>query len=102
MFSLLLHFFINRLPSSSLKFETPFLKLFGRHPDYNGLKVLGCKCFPYLRYQSQNKFLKKTFPCVFLGYSPNHKGYRFVDPTANKVYISRHVVFDESIFPHSN
>ena len=95
-------FLINRLPSSSLNMETPFSKLFAKNPNYNGLKVFGCKCFPYLRHHDQHKFAKKTFPCVFLGYSPIHKGHRCLDPTTNRVYLSRHVVFDESCFPYSN
>ena len=41
-------FLINQLPSSSLNMETPFSKFFAKNPDYNGLKVFGCKCFPYL------------------------------------------------------
>lgn len=28
-----------------------------------------------------------------------HKGYRRLDTQSNQVYISRHVVFDESVFP---
>jgi hypothetical protein len=32
----------------------------------------------------------------FLGYGKGVKGYKFWDPTANKVVISRDVVFDEN------
>jgi hypothetical protein len=69
-------FLINRLPSSVLKMETPFFKLHGTHPDYNSLKVFGCRCLPYLRDYAKKKFTPKSYSCVFLGYSPMHKGYR--------------------------
>ena len=92
-------YLINRLPLSTLSNESPYFKLFKRHPQYNGLRVIGCQCFPSLRHQRGNKFSAKTYPCIFTGYSPIHKGYRCLDPKTRRVYISRHVVFDETIFP---
>ena len=95
-------YLINRLPSSVLQMKTSFYKLYGTHPTYASLKVFGCRCFPYLRDYSKNKFGAKSYPCVFLGYSPTHKGYRCLHPPSKRVYLSRHVVFDETIFPYAN
>jgi hypothetical protein len=44
--------------------------------------------------------LSRSIKCVFLGYSSQHKGYRCLDPTISRVYISRHVIFNETIFPY--
>jgi hypothetical protein len=43
---------------------------------------------------------------VFLGYSNLHKGYKCLDISTGRLYISRDIVFDETVFPfaslHSN
>jgi len=36
---------------------------------------------------------------VFLGYSDSHKGFKCLDPSEGRVYISRDIVFDENVFP---
>lgn len=36
---------------------------------------------------------------IFLGYPSNHKGFHCLDLQTKKIIISRHVTFDESIFP---
>lgn len=93
----------NLLPSSVLPDKkSPFEQLFGQAPVYTSLRVFGCKCFPYLRPYMTNKLDPKTLPCVFLGYNDKYKGYRCLHPPTGKVYISRHVLFDEQSFPFSD
>jgi hypothetical protein len=38
---------------------------------------------------------------VFLGYNNQHNGYKCVEPSTGRVYISRDVIFDETVFPFS-
>jgi hypothetical protein len=38
---------------------------------------------------------------VFLGYSNQHKGFKCLDVSTGRVYISRDVVFDETVYPFS-
>ena len=39
---------------------------------------------------------------MFLGYSSSHLGYRCLDLTSHRIYVSRHVRFYENIFPFAN
>jgi hypothetical protein len=39
---------------------------------------------------------------VFLGYSNSHKGFKCLDPTEGRIYISRDVVFDERVYPFAS
>ncbi|WVZ48888.1 hypothetical protein U9M48_000283 [Paspalum notatum var. saurae] len=66
---------------------------------YTKLRVFGCACWPNLRPYNDKKLSFRTKQCTFLGYSASHKGYKCFDHTTGRVYISRDVVFDESVFP---
>jgi transposase InsO family protein len=92
-------FLINRLPTPVLHNESPFFKLFGKDPDYTSLRSFGCLCYPLLQPYASNKLSFHNKPCIFLGYATNHYGYRCLEPQTQKVYILRHVFFDESKFP---
>jgi hypothetical protein len=92
-------FIINRLPSSVLEDVLPYFKLFNKGPDYSLFRSFGCSCFLLLRPYSVHKLMFRSKRCIFLGYSTNQSGYRCLDPVSRKVYVSRHVVFDESQFP---
>ena len=92
-------FLLNRLPSSSLNFETKCFMLHGIHLDYTSLRMFGSKCFPYTWDTKNNKFDPKSTLCVFVGYSEKHKGYKCFHPPSHKFIISQHVVSAETIFP---
>ncbi|WVZ58080.1 LOW QUALITY PROTEIN: hypothetical protein U9M48_008389 [Paspalum notatum var. saurae] len=92
----------NRHPTKTLQFSTPHHALYGQPPSYSHLRVFGCKCYPNTSATAIHKLAPRSVMCVFLGYSPDHKGYRCLDPSTNRVIISRHVIFDESSFPFAD
>ncbi|CAA7040242.1 unnamed protein product [Microthlaspi erraticum] len=92
-------FVSNMLPSSVLDNQSPHECLLKTKPDYTMLRVFGATCYPYLRPVAEHKFDPTSLQCVFLGYSSQYKGYRCLYPPTGKVYISRHVIFDEESFP---
>jgi hypothetical protein len=91
-------FVINRLPRLSTSKQSPFQILFNQEPDYQFLKVIGCECFPLLRSYANHKLQPRSESCVFLGYSSHHKWYCRLHLPSNKIYISRHVKFNETVF----
>jgi hypothetical protein len=75
--------------------------LFHNKPNYSFLKTFVCTCWPNLRPYNTHKLAFRSMRCVFLGYSSQHKGYKCLEPTNGRVYISHDVVFDETVFPFS-
>jgi len=92
---------LNRLPTKTLNMSTPFFALHGSQPSYHDLRAFGCTCYPNLTATTPHKLAPRSSLCAFLGYSPDHKGYKCLDIASNRVIISRHVVFDETTFPFS-
>jgi hypothetical protein len=92
-------YLINLMPSKVIDNTTPVERILGTPPDYKSLRVFGCACWPNLRPYNTRKLSFRSKQCVFLGYSPRHKGVKCLDVSTGRVYISRDVVFDESIFP---
>ncbi|KAM0921811.1 hypothetical protein ACQ4PT_006722 [Festuca glaucescens] len=71
---------------------TPHHLLYGAPPAYDDLRIFGCRCYPNTAATAAHKLAPRSLPCVFLGYPANTKGYR--------CYLtSRHVYFDELVFP---
>jgi hypothetical protein len=91
-------YLIHQLPSLVLKHVSPYSKLFQNELDYSILRVFGCACYPLLRPYSTHKLSFQSKQCIFLGYNSNHRGYRCLDPISKRIYVSRHVIFDEGLF----
>jgi hypothetical protein len=90
---------VNRRRCRATGQVTPFELLFGVPPDYSELRVFGCLCYPNLSATAPNKLAPRSVACTFIGYPSDHRGYRCFDLESRHVYTSRHVVFDEQMFP---
>jgi hypothetical protein len=90
---------INKLPTPLLDMYSPWEMLHHTKPDVSYLKTFGYKCFLLLSPYNSHKLQPKTTPCIFLGYPPTTKGYLCQDLSTKRLYISRHVLFNETEFP---
>lgn len=93
------NFVSNLLPSAPLQYKSPFKLLHKQKPEYSFLRVFGTACYPCLWPYTNHKFDPRSLQCVFQGYHTQYKGYRCLYPPTGRIYISRHVIFDEDIFP---
>ncbi|GKC09481.1 ribonuclease H-like domain-containing protein [Tanacetum coccineum] len=91
---------LNILPSTAIANDIPYTCLYGKDPNYTLLRILGCLCYPHL-YPSHKLELRAT-PSIFLGFASFHRGYRCLDLHTNKIIISCHVTFDETLFPYGS
>jgi hypothetical protein len=66
------------------------------------LKIFGCACWPHLLPYNKYKLEFCAKPCVFLGYSSIHKGYKCLDMAMGHVYISHDVISDKPVFHFFN
>ena len=83
---------MNRSPSTAIDFKTPQEVWYDISFDYSGLCIFGC---PAYASDERSKLDPKSNKCIFIGYMKGVKGYKFWDPVAKKMVISRDAVFDE-------
>ena len=94
-------FIINRLPTPILQHRSPYEMVHHHKPDYNFLRAFGCACWPYLRPYNRHKMNFRSKTCIFIGYSVGHQGYNCLDVSTGKIFVSRHVIFDQSFYPYT-
>lgn len=89
---------INLLPSTVLKNQTPYELLHKNKPDFSMLNVFGSLCYASTNAPRQ-EFDPRSTKGVFLGYQTGTKGYVILDFRTKNIFISRNVIFYESLFP---
>ncbi|PKU80502.1 Retrovirus-related Pol polyprotein from transposon TNT 1-94 [Dendrobium catenatum] len=92
-------YLINRMPSATTKYITPIQRMFNVKPSYEHLRIFGCACYPLSPQTHRTKLTPTSEACVFLGYADTMKGYKCLNLLTHRVVISRHVQFNESLFP---
>lgn len=89
-------YILSRTTSHSFNGLSPYEVLFKKVPNNCELKVFGCLCFANVEPQSTDKFAPRAIKGVFVGYQFATKGYRILEISSQKVFISRDVTFYES------
>nr|ABA97637.1 retrotransposon protein, putative, Ty1-copia subclass [Oryza sativa Japonica Group] len=87
-------YLINRSPSIPLNKKTPIEIWSGMPADYSQLRVFGCTAYAHV---DNEKLEPRAIKCLFLGYGLGVKGYKLWNPETNKTFMSRSVVFNESV-----
>jgi hypothetical protein len=92
-------YLINRLPSKVIDDSSPLESLFNQTSDYAFLHTFGCACWPHIHPYNSHKLKFRYKQCVFWGYNDINKGYKCLEVSTGRVYISHNVIFDEEVFP---
>jgi hypothetical protein len=92
-------YLINRIPTPHLSNTSPYELLYHTPRSYDHLKVFGYHCYASTLSRNRTKFDPRAKPCMLLGYPFQQKGYKLFDLHSHSIFISRDVVFHESIFP---
>ncbi|KAE8684024.1 hypothetical protein F3Y22_tig00111160pilonHSYRG00030 [Hibiscus syriacus] len=88
-------YLINRSPRASLAGKVAEEVWTDHDVSFDNLRIFGCPAYVHVPADERSKLDAKSKECIFLGYKKGVKGFKFWDPVAKKVVISRDVVFDE-------
>ena len=90
-------FLLNRTPTKAVE-KTPYEIWTGHKPNMSFLRIWGCES--HVKKLTSDKLVPKTDKCLFVEYPKETKGYYFSNPSQNKVFVARKVVFleKENIF----
>jgi histone deacetylase 1/2 len=70
--------------------QSPFELLYGSPPNYENFHPFGCHVYPFLRDYMPNQFSPRSIRCILMGYRTFYKGFRCLDPSTSRIYITRH------------
>ncbi|KAL4362743.1 hypothetical protein GQ457_04G027460 [Hibiscus cannabinus] len=92
-------FLINATPTPVLDNKTPYEVFFQQQPKFDCLKTFGCLAYASHLPKAPTKMHPKAVRCIFIGFPKHMKGYRLFALDTKTVFVSRDVIFNETIFP---
>lgn len=98
-FSHVIHI-INRLPTHFLQNKSPFHVLHQYLPDIYLLKVFGSLSFASTLQAHRKKLDSRSKKYTYLGLQVGVKGHILFDLKSEEIFLSKYVIFFESIFPY--
>lgn len=90
------------MPSPVLDRCSPFQLLHDTLPDLSALRVFGNLCYATTLITGRTKFDPHARKGVFLGHQLHVKGAVVYDVASKQIFVSRHVVHHETIFPYQS
>ncbi|KAA0063920.1 reverse transcriptase [Cucumis melo var. makuwa] len=92
---------INRMPSHILHLQTLLDCLKESYPSTRlvfevPLHVFGCTAYVHNFGRNQTKFTPRAQACVFVGYPPHQRGYKYFHPSSKKYFVTMDVTFCEN------
>ncbi|KAL4575087.1 hypothetical protein LXL04_021928 [Taraxacum kok-saghyz] len=86
----------------SIENLSPYFKLYQEQPKYQQLRTFGCLAYASTLPSHRHKFDKRARATVFIGYPPGMKAYKLLDIETKQIFMSRDVIFHETIYPFKN
>jgi transposase InsO family protein len=76
---------------------SPFQIVYGKAPRLGTLRVWGCDAWKLDHLHQSSSFSRKAKKMIFVGISPNRKGWVLFDPSTRKTTTTYHCTFDEDM-----
>jgi hypothetical protein len=88
---------LNHTPTKALKSITPEEAWTKIKPDVSHFHIFGSIARTHILDEKMKALQPKSKKCIFVGYSEDVKGYRFLQPHCNEIIFRRDVKFDENL-----
>ena len=79
---------LNRTPTSSIPHTTPYETWFKRKPDISNLRIWRCLAYVHVQKDKRGQLGSHMQKCIFIGYPPDYKGWKFYNPVTKTTVIS--------------
>lgn len=90
-------YLINRSVCATCTNKTPEEVWTGKRTNLSDLRIFGSTVMVHVPKEKRKKLDFKSMKLIFVGYDNDTKGYRCIDKSTRKFFISRDVIFHEKI-----